>query len=270
MKKRNMYRSFLAVLLMAFMISACGNTKKDKPSSGFNLFPVEKDVELGAQVAREIESKPNEYPVLDSASNVAAYRYIYEIRNRILATGEVEHKDDFVWRIRIIQDDEILNAFCTPGGYIYFYTGIIKYLENEAQLAGVMGHEMAHADLRHSTRQMSKNFGVQLLLSAVLGDQKAIGQITGGLINLQFSRGHETEADHMSVHYLCCTKWPGDSGAGFFEKIQESGAQSPPEFLSTHPSPDNRIENYHKWAQEDSCQGDQLYINNYEAFKSLF
>lgn len=260
------------VVAAAFM-AACGIGKggsDDEPNAGMQLFPVEKDIQLGAQVAKEIESNPSEYPILDSASNVAAYKYIYGIRDKVLATGKVEHKDDFVWQIRIIKDDETLNAFCTPGGYIYFYTGIIKYLDNEAELAGVMGHEMAHADLRHSIRQMQKQMGLQILLSAVLGDSSALAQITTGLIGLKFSRAHETEADRKSVAYLCETEWAADGGAGFFEKIAASGAQTPPEFMSTHPSPDNRIENYHKWAQDLNCPGKGKFEERYAAFKALF
>jgi len=260
-----------SILSVAFLAS-CGLGKggNDEPDAGFTVFPVEKDIELGAQVAHQIESNPTEYPILDSASNVEAYRYIYAIRDKVLATGKVEHKDDFAWQVRIIKDDETLNAFCTPGGYIYFYTGIIKYLDDESQLAGVMGHEMAHADLRHSIRQMQKTMGVQVLLSAVLGDESALGQITTGLIGLKFSRSHETEADRKSVAYLCETDWPADGGAGFFEKIAASGSQTPPEFMSTHPSPDNRIENYHSWATELGCPGKALYKEKYDAFKALF
>lgn len=268
MNKLIFWSGSLAVLLFA----GCGIGKDENevPDGGFNLFTIDQDRQLGMQVAQEIESNPTEYPILDSASNVKAYKYIYDIRNKILATGKVKHKNDFAWRIRIIKDDKTLNAFCTPGGYIYVYTGIIKYLDNEAQLAGVMGHEMGHADLRHSTRQMTKIYGVQLLVSATLGDSSAIGTITTALIGLNFSREHETEADRMSVEYLCGTDWPGDAAAGFFEKIEAEGGVGVPEFLSTHPSPENRIENYHKWAADAGCPGRELYEANYTAFKNLF
>jgi predicted Zn-dependent protease len=104
----------------------------------------------------------------------------------------------------------------------------------------------------------------------VLGDQSAVGQITGALVSLKFSRDHETEADHMSVHYLCPTSWPGAGGAGFFEKISEAGNASPPQFLSTHPSPDNRIENYHLWAEQDSCDGTNMNEAAFRNFQALF
>ena len=262
----------LAGLAIAATMMSCGigRDENEVPTGrGFNLFTIQQDRELGHQVAHEIESHPAEYPVLDSASNVAAYRYIYDIRDKILSTGKVIHQDEFVWRIRIIKDDNTLNAFCTPGGYIYVYTGIIKYLEDESQLAGVMGHEMGHADLRHSTRQMTKIFGVQVLVSVTLGDTSLIGQITTALIGLKFSRQHETEADRMSVEYLCETDYPADGAAGFFEKIQAEGGGSPPEFLSTHPSPINRIDNYHKWALNAGCPGREKYKERYEAFKRL-
>jgi predicted Zn-dependent protease len=234
------------------------------------LFTVQQDIDLGAQVAAEIEADKAQFNILDSASNVAAYRYIYGIRDKILATGKVSHKDDFAWKIHIIDNDTTLYAFCTPGGYIYFYTGIIKYLENEAELAGVMGHEMGHADLRHSTRQMTKIYGVQLLISAALGEREALKQITTGLIGLKFSRSHETEADRISVEYLCGTKWPADGGAGFFEKIEAQGGGSTPQFLSTHPSPVNRIENYHTWAKESNCPGNDNGAMSYKEFQGLF
>lgn len=260
--------------LIGLVLTSCGLGGADKhdeaPDGGFNLFPVSKDKTLGLQVAQQIESNTAEYPILDSASNVEAYKFIYNVRDRILATGKVKYANEFAWRVRIVDNDEVLNAFCTPGGYIYFYTGILKYLDDESQLAGVMGHEMAHADLRHSTRQMTKTYGVQVLLNVVLGDSSSLAQITGGLINLKFSREHETEADRMSVEYLCSTEYPADGGAGFFEKIQAEGGGSTPEFMSTHPSPDNRIENYHKWATDASCPGKELYKDRYRAFQKLF
>ena len=177
-----MKKQIALIVLIGLTLGSCSlfnkGEKNDLPDGGFNLFTIQQDRELGKQVSTEIESNSNEYPILDSASHVAAYRYIYDIRNTILTSGKVKHKDEFTWQIRIIEDDSILNAFCTPGGYIYVYTGIIKFLDNEAELAGVMGHEMAHADLRHSTRQVTKLNGVQVLVDVLAGEREAIKQIT--------------------------------------------------------------------------------------------
>jgi len=266
-----MIKNILLLAVTGLLITSCSLFNNDKaPSGGINLFSIQQDKDLGAKVAAEINADPVKYPVLDPATNVAAYKYINDIRDVILKTGKVKHADDFKWELKIIQDDSTLNAFCTPAGYIYIYTGIIKFLDNEAELAGVMGHEMAHADLRHSTRQMTKTYGIQLVVSAALGEMEALKQITNGLIGLKFSRNHETEADRMSVEYLCGTRYRADGGAGFFEKIKAMSRGNTPEFMSTHPSPVNRIKNYHTWAKDGNCGGVDDFSDNYAAFKKLF
>jgi predicted Zn-dependent protease len=251
-------------LLMGF--SNCSNPNKGK--TGFNLFTVQQDRELGAQVAAEIDANTQQYPILDSAQYSAAYKFLYDMRDRILNSGKVIHKDEFQWRLRIIRDDNTLNAFCTPGGYIYVYTGLIKFLDAEDELAGVLGHEIAHADFRHSTRQMTQMYGIQVMLSVLAGDREALKQITGGLIGLKFSRSHETEADEASVIYLCPTDYDAAGGAKFFQKIQDAGGTNPPEFLSTHPNPANRIENFYNVKHVQGCKGEEDYTARYTAFKN--
>jgi beta-barrel assembly-enhancing protease len=248
---------------LGFLLSMCRTTGQG--GGGFNLFTIDQDRQLGAQVAAEIDGNPKEYPVLDSAQNKEVYAYLYKIRNNILNSGAVKNKDEFKWRVRIIKGDSTLNAFCTPGGYIYVYTGILKYLDNEAQLAGVLGHEIGHADLRHSTRQMTKLYGVDVLISIIAGDRQLIRQVTQGIIGLKFSRDHETEADDASVRYLCPTPYTADGGAGFFEKIAQAGSGGKtPEFLSTHPSPEGRIEHFHEAKIEHGCTGTNTYATEYK------
>jgi predicted Zn-dependent protease len=206
--------------------------------------------------------------LLDSVEYREVYDYVYKVRNKILNTGKVDFKDDFNWRLRIIHDDETLNAFCTPGGYIYIYTGILKFLESDDEFAGVLGHEIAHADMRHSTRQMTTMFGVQILLDVLAGDAVALKEITGALVGLKFSRKHETQADEKSVEYLCPTDYNAAGGAGFFEKIEQMGGSSVPEFLSTHPDPGNRVEHFHNTAITSGCQGKNEYKIEYEKMVS--
>ena len=162
-----------------------------------------------------------------------------------------------------------MNAFCTPGGYIYVYTGILKFLDSEDQLAGVMGHEIAHADMRHSTRQMSKLYGVQILLDVLAGNRQAIKQVTAGLISLKFSRKHESEADAKSVEYLCPTTYNAAGGADFFQKIQELGGARVPEFLSTHPDPGDRIDHFHNEKTINGCKGEEKYETKYKQMVAL-
>ncbi len=219
------------------------------------IFGINQQRELGKQVRDQILADKQNYPVLDETRFPQAYQHIRRITQNILNSGKVELKNQFEWEVRIIQDDKTLNAFCTPGGYIFVYTGLIKYLDTEDQLAGVMGHEIAHADRQHSARQMEKQYGVALLVEVALGRAKSedLKQIANGLAGLKFSRDHEYEADAYSVEYLSATQYRCNGAADFFVKIGESGGQQPPEFLSTHPNPGNRVEAINNKAKAINC-----------------
>lgn len=227
------------LLASSVMFSSC---KDDNGNSLFNVFSLQDEIALGKQTRDMIESNPQEYPLLDSTRYRLAYNYLNEIRNDILAAGNVGYKDQFEWKMYIINRDDVVNAFCTPGGYIYVYTGLIKYLDDKSSLAGVIGHEMAHADKRHSTEQLTKKYGVETLLQVVLGNNaNLVTQIGTELIGLSFSRSDESEADEYSVRYLCPSKYHADGAANFFIKIENQGGGRVPDFLSTHPNPANRV-----------------------------
>ncbi|MDW8235925.1 MAG: M48 family metalloprotease [Bacteroidia bacterium] len=252
------------------ILTDCRKRKKEDPQPpGINLFTVEDDLKLGAQVGQQIESNPQQYPILDSAQYSVAYAHLYRMRDSLLRTGKLQYADRFPWRIRIIRDDNTLNAFCAPGGYIYFYTGIIKYLNNEAELMGVLGHEMAHADRRHVTQLLTQAYGVQTLLNLITGNNPGLlGEIASNLLLLSFSRDHERDADAHSVIYLCPTSYPADAAAQFFTYIQQQGGTRPPAFLSTHPDPGERIRNIRTKAQELNCTGNQTYDARYAQLKA--
>ena len=240
----------LLVGLAAPLAIACSGDE----GGGVNLFTIEDDISLGQDLADQIAADPETYPLLDEAEYPEAYDYLYGMRDVILDSGEVKYADEFAWELHIIDDDETLNAFCAPGGYIYVYTGLIRYLEVEDHLEGVLGHEMAHADQRHSTEQLSKAYGISVLVGLVLGnDPGLLAEIAAGLVSLSFSRTDESEADEYSVRYLCDSLYAADGAAGFFEKLLEEGGGEVPEFLSTHPSSDTRVEDLHAIAQELGC-----------------
>ena len=214
------------------------------------------DVELGRSVVQQIESDPAQFPILSAADYPEAYAYIRAMTRNILQSNEVEHKDIFQYEeVKIIHNDDVLNAFATPGGFIYVYTGLIKFLDRADDLAGVMGHEIAHASLRHSKEQLQQQLGLQFLITIALGDGSAadIASLASNVLSLQFSRNDETEADEYSVIYLQSTDYACNGAATFFEKIEALGGSSVPEFLSTHPSPDTRVADINAKASELSC-----------------
>ena len=253
----------LLSIVSAAILTMCG-TKKNGEKRALNVFTLAQDRQLGAETARFIDSNTREYPPLDSMRYPEAYQYLYKIRNAILNSGKVINRDQFSWRLRIIHDDSTLNAFCTPGGYIYVYTGLMKYLDAEDQLAGVMGHEIAHADCRHSTEQMTQMNGVNVVSQILTGGRQNMSQIVSGLVGLKFSRNHETEADAKSVAYLCPTSYTASGGARFFEKLEARGGARQPAFLSTHPAPKDRIENFNNLATTMGCEGKEQYQAEYK------
>lgn len=254
--------SFLAVLALVGCTSSGG--------SGINLFSVEQDIELGKQTVQQIEADAQQFPVLSEKGNEEIYKYIRNISNTILNSGEVDYKDQFDWKVKIIDQDSVLNAFATPGGYIYIYTGLIKFLDSEDQLAGVMGHEIAHSARRHSTSQMTKVYGVSALSSMVTGNANPslLEQIAVSLVSLKFSRSHETDADAHSVIYLCNSGYNASGAAGFFKKMQGASARQPA-FLSTHPDPGDRVNKIEAKAKELGCPNGQTYAERYAQMKKL-
>jgi predicted Zn-dependent protease len=263
---------FLALISVFLTTSSCKLTKKAYDSTktalnNVNIFSPDDDIKLGLQVKKEIESDPKKFPVLKESKNREIYKYIRGLKDIILNTNKLKYKDKFAWEVKIIDDDKTLNAFATPGGYIYIYTGLIKFLDTEDELLGVLGHEMAHADRRHSTKQLTKSVGLSLLLNAALGDKQSVEQILGALINLQFSRSNESEADEYSVRYLCPTAYNAAGAAGFFKKMLNQ--PTPPVFLSTHPSPKNRVKHIEDLKTELNCKGTRTNKNKYTKMKSL-
>ena len=244
-------------ILVSVILLSCGGLTKN-----FNVFPVASDVSLGLQVSQSIDSQ-YESTLLDSSRNVELYRYLYSIRDSILKNNELKHADDFAWRIRII-DDSTLNAFCTPGGYIYFYTGILRFLESEDELAGVMGHEMAHAEMRHSTDALTRQYGIQILTAIMVDSQyNDLANIAAGLAQLKYGRNDESESDEFSVRWLYKTSYNATGAAGFFKKINALGGSGTPEFLSTHPDPGKRIENMEKIWKELGGKEGNTYKDRY-------
>ncbi len=263
---------FASIFLLLSITMGCKSFKKGW--NDLNVFPVSYDIELGKQVSGDIASKAKDFPILPESQYPDVYRYIRKITSKILNSGKVENKSQFAWEVKIIKDDKTLNAFATPGGYIYVYTGLIKYLDAEDQLAGVLAHEIAHADRRHSTKQLTKLLGTQILLDIVLNsvsDKKQananIGKVTTALIGLKFSRSHEAEADKYSVIYLCPTDYSADGAAAFFEKIKNN--PTPPEWLSTHPSSSHRVKDIHGEKAKLGCKGNRHYRSEYQRIKKM-
>lgn len=226
------------VMPLLLVATSCATTGIN--AGQINLISTEEEVKLGENLAVEIEK---EQPVL---RNPAITRYVSEIGKSVAAQSE---RQDVPYSFKIIDNDDEVNAFALPGGPIYVYTGLLKYAENEAELASVLGHEVAHIAARHSTEQLTKTYGFYMVAQIVLGeDPGAIAEIArdivGSLGMLKFSRGDEIEADRLGVHYMFQAGYSPNAMTSFQRKLGKLGSGSTSRamnMLNTHPLSQDRV-----------------------------
>ena len=184
-----------------------------------------------------------------------AIKVFYESRRRPDPTA------NFKWEVILVDNKEIKNAWCMPGGKMAVYTGILDVANNENALAALMGHEIAHAVARHGSERASQ--GVLLDIGTMALEKLVLGQSLSGDsrrlyeyfanfgVMLPFSRSHETEADYLGLVFMHIAGYEMEEAARMWERMNKKSSNSqPPEFLSTHPSNKTRIENIKRWIPE--------------------
>jgi len=271
--KKNLV-TIISVLLIGMSLALFNTGCSDSTSiSDFNLFSTADDYQLGMQLDSEIKANPKEYPMLNSAE---ANAYLQSIVNQIIASPQIKYKGTFAYKVQIL-DTNIINAFATPGGFIYVYKGLLKFADNEATIAGVLAHEIAHSERRHATKRMTQQYGISILASLVLGSNpSALAQIGANLLTgvglLKNSRDDEYEADEYSFKYLQDTKWYPGAITYFLEKIQAQQQSSPSDFeeiLSTHPLDSKRIAQINEFIKKANLPApneNNLFSQTYQQF----
>lgn len=184
----------------------------------------------------------------------------------------ISHRPNIQYHFRVL-DSDVLNAFATPGGYVYFTRGIIAHFNNEAQFAGVLGHEIGHITARHTVSQQTKQTFGQLGIIAASIYNPNLGQLAqqgGQLLFLKFDRAAETQSDELGVQYSSSIGFDAHEMAKFFNTLKRQGeksGQSLPEFLSTHPDPGNRFNTVNRlateWQAAHPGQGKTINRNDY-------
>ena len=250
--KRIRCAGYLALLLLIAAPGAFADRTRLKPGS--NRFTPQQDIELGRKAAQDAEQKL----VLCNSPKIDAY--LTKLGHRLIA-----HLDtfgaDYPWEFHCV-NDKAVNAFALPGGFVFVNRGAIEVSDYEAELAGVMAHELSHVALRHGTNQVTKAQNAELLtgiLSAaggILGGSAGsaiggLGQFATGSLLLRYSRGAETQADVMGTQVLYDSGYDPRALAAFFEKLStEPGQKNPPQFFSDHPNPDHRLERVQEEVQK--------------------
>ena len=201
------------------------------------LISEQQDIEIGRKYAPEVEKQMG-----GRIANQALQNYIDRVGQRL---ARVSHRRNFQYHFAALNHESV-NAFALPGGYVYITKGMLKELTTEAQLAAILGHEITHIVARDVAAAMSREIGIELLLSAVTsqrtpGSVLTAANLTHQILGLQFSKKDEKDADLAGLDYMV---WAGYNPYAMVETMQMLQAQQrvrPIEFFSTHPSPQNRI-----------------------------
>jgi len=188
-------------------------------------------------------------------------RLAQAVQTYLAQRGQSELISGYQWEYNLVNNNQA-NAWCMPGGKIAVYTGIMPLAANEAGLATVVGHEIAHAVARHAnervSQQMAAEYGGQTLGAVPGSNPGAAGSIFGGLYGLgaqgallKFSRDQESEADHMGLIIMAMAGYNPNESINFWQRMTaKANGSKPPEILSTHPSDQTRMNNLRKWIPE--------------------
>jgi len=260
-----------AVLLTA-LAGGCGTMgTRAETVAATQLIPPEQENQLGLQVKQELETKQNIRYVTDPT----VVSYVRGVADRVIAFGKKD-RPEVTWQVNVIDDPKTVNAFATPGGYLYVYSGLLLMAENEAELAGVMAHETGHVVARHAARNMVAAFGLQAVSQMVLGQNPGLleniasGIATKGLL-LKHSRTDETEADEYGARYSSAAGYDPHGLVTFFQRLQQKEGQVPGVlvFLSDHPATPDRVSHVSGYITQQSLTGSDLASERFAPIKAM-
>jgi predicted Zn-dependent protease len=226
---------------MMVVVTALGCA--ENPATGkrqFSLVPKSQEIAMGKQAAEEVAMS------VGLVQNEALQRYVTGVGQKLMANAE---RQELPWSFQVV-DDPAVNAFALPGGYTFVTRGILAHMNNEAQLAAVMGHEIAHVTAKHSVSQISKaqlaqlGLGVGMLLSENVRRFGQAGVVGLNLLFLKFGRDAENQADELGFKYAHKSGYDMREMSAVFatlERVGGGGEGRLPEWMSTHPNPENRI-----------------------------
>ena len=223
----------------------------------------EQEVALGLQAAPEMAAQMGgAVPQSDSRQ-----RFVSAVGNHLLTDGGLaeklrENNIPYEFTFTLLEDDDMVNAFALPGGPVFITEALFNRLENEAQLAGVLGHEIGHVIERHSAERMAKSqLGQQLVGAAAVGtgdmSTAQVGQAVNQMMQMKYGRNDELQSDDFGLSLLVTSGYDPREMVRVMEILRDAsgGGGGQPEFMSTHPAPQSRIDAIEAWVQEKFPDG---------------
>lgn len=256
------YAKIISVVIVVALILACA-TNPVTGKKELMLLSESDAKELGRQTDQEIVASFGLY------NNPELEQYINQLGQKMV---KVSHRPDLNFTFRLL-DSPVINAFAVPGGYVYITRGILAYLNNEAEFAGVLGHEIGHITARHSAQQYTKaqlaqlGLGVGSILSEDFRQYAGLAQVGLGLLFLKYSRDAERQSDDLGVEYSTRVGYDAREMANFFHTLDQMSPSEDggglPSWFSTHPNPADRVEAVREEARvwQNNLGSQNLQIN---------
>ncbi len=220
----------------------CATLEQEGLLTRLNLLSTSEEVQLGERFAAEVEKQETVHP------DEALQAYVREVGARL---ARVAPRQDVRYSFTVIDAPDTVNAFALPGGHTYYYTGLMKLCENEAELAAVMAHEIGHVAARHHGEMMTRQLGMELVSDIILGERPGtaatvVSQLFSTGIAARFSRAQEREADQLGMDMLYRAGYRPEAMITFMQKLleydrQRGGGRALPIF-ATHPAPEERVQ----------------------------
>jgi predicted Zn-dependent protease len=244
------------------LLEACSSV----PLTGRRQFNIIPDGELLSMSSTQYSAFLKEHPLSNDRVQTDLVKKVGgriqgAVEQYFRSQGNEKELQNYKWEFNLVESKEV-NAWCMPGGKVVFYTGILPICQDETGVAVVMGHEVAHAIAKHGAERMSQSlvvqFGGMALGAALQSKPKETQQLwmsAYGLgaqfgVLLPFSRTHESEADRLGLTFMAMAGYDPNAAVGFWQRMAAQGGQKPPEFLSTHPSDETRINDIKKHLPE--------------------
>ncbi|MCC6723548.1 MAG: M48 family metalloprotease [Saprospiraceae bacterium] len=221
-----MKKLFFPILAFLFLFSACEQAPTKVVSINPDVLTIEDQAKIGDAFQLALETNTTTFNILDRSEYPEAYSYVEQLFNTMLNTAQVQRRQDFDWTVKIIHDDEVRTAFFLPGGHFYIYTGLLKFLDSESELLGVIGHEMYYVDSDLLINRIKQEYGGIMLGDILLENPvPELPDYAADVQNLTFAEPKVILADSFAVEMICPFLYEPSGIEKILEKAAEEDVQ---------------------------------------------